>query len=77
MRKKLGRPKKQQSEKGTYTLSVRLTTEQREMLEKAAKTKGFNPSAYARAIIIQALTQQGGPLLNFCEIDKQPTAHFL
>jgi uncharacterized protein (DUF1778 family) len=57
--KKLGRPKKAEKEKGAYTLSVRLTTEQRKTLEQAAKTRGFNPSAYARAIIVQALAQQG------------------
>ena len=58
-KKGVGRPPKPESEKGAYTLAIRITTEQRDTLEKAAKIRGFAPSAYARAIIVQALAQQG------------------
>ena len=62
--KKIGRPKKTKDEKRTYTLGIRLTEEQRESLEALARAKGFDPSIYARAVLLQHIGQAQPPADN-------------
>jgi uncharacterized protein (DUF1778 family) len=52
-----GRPKKQASQTKSYTLRIRMTQDQRALLEEAAQTRGLETSTWARSELI-ALAQE-------------------
>jgi uncharacterized protein (DUF1778 family) len=47
-----GRPKKSQSQVKSYTLRIRMTQEQRALLEEAAQRRGLETSTWARSELL-------------------------
>jgi len=49
----MGRPKKKDFEAKTFMLRIRMTGEDRELLEQAAKRKSLQMSSWARSELIE------------------------
>ena len=53
-KKKAGRPKKSDSERRDTDVRIRMTPNERKVIEAAAKALGFETSTWARAVLLRA-----------------------